>query len=135
VLCVVSGIDGGRGRTPSDTSNELGSTNPPPILTFLPANSSRSSSSFHLPRAGLSSWPRDTERFRTHHIRYHFGTPPRGTPCPPRLRVMRPTSAPPGKKSPALHRIEASSSIVGDPLASPTLPGSLSSGLPLMETC
>jgi hypothetical protein len=66
-------------------AKEEGSYSPPicptnPVLP--PTNPHFPPLAFHPPRASLSSWPGDTERFHTHQIQYHFGTPPKGNTVP-----------------------------------------------------
>jgi hypothetical protein len=128
VFPIWTGSQGGGIVQPSDMSNEPGSAIPPPTLTFLLLP-------FILPEQVCPAGPATPNGSILTRFNTTLGLLRRGTPCPPRLCVMRPTSAPPGKKSLALRRIEALSSVVGDPLVSPTVLGGLSSGLPLAEMC
>jgi hypothetical protein len=138
-----------QGRAAADTSSDPGSTTAAtlPIFTFLPANTSRSSSRLPTPPEQRSP---PTSLVNLHEAGIVTTTEDDAPPLtgfndalvflPEESRVvlwrctLRPpptSSSSPGTKSPAgARRIEPSPSIVGDASVSPTVPGGGGGGLP-----
>jgi hypothetical protein len=131
-------------RMAADTSSEPGSTAALTIFTFLPANTSRSSSRLPTP-LGQRSLPTSLTNLNEAGLTTTEDAPqPTGFNdtlvfLPEESRVvlwrctLRPTpsSSSPVTKSPGSGRIEPSPSIVGETPVSPTVPSALLSSLPI----